>query len=159
MSKAYEESMLTLSLNGAVLVILKRTFGKGEDFESEELFNFADQAYILNREIMKAWPHQDSERAVERIQEKTNKVIRGNKHLQGKGTYAVDLMTIITGRTATLSRFVKDPVRRPKLDKLLNYFSEMYDLIEENMPDEEFLDKRVEVGCSILDELNEGVEA
>ena len=154
MSKGYEEAMLTLTMSGAVMKILTRTFTNG-DFEDELLKYKCNNLYNMIKELTKEWPHQDSEKAIQHIAKKTNEKIRGNKYLQGTGVYAISLMSIVSGRLTDLYGHVKNLKRKNNLDKILDLVKDLNDIFEQNMTDEKMRESQYEIGDSIYNALDE----
>ena len=152
MSKAYEETMLTLTLTGAVFKIMQNTFCKGAKFENKDLFNDVNKLYNDIRTITKKWPHQDNDKAVKAIIDKTNTIIRGNKHLQGRSIFVTTLMATVIARMGDL--FVKvNGVKKDWIGEILKRMEEFNSKIESFISNEDELEDQYEIGGKIYDDL------
>lgn len=153
MSKGYEETMLTLTLSGAVMRILVKTFNTG--VYKHDVLNFkCIELYNLIRELTKQWPQQNNQKTIKNIIDKTNEKIRGNKHLQGSGIYIFSLISLITGRLTDLNYLVKDQSRSKRLNVILAKLTDLTNYLSERMEDEDAENEQFEIGDLILQDLD-----
>jgi len=153
MSKAYEETMLTLTLAGAVFKILKNTFSKGAKLEDFELFIEVNTIYKDIRKVTKKWPHQDNNKAVNAIIDKTNTIIRNHKHLQGQSVFITTLTSMVIARMSDL--YVKvNGIKKEWINDLLSQIEKFNSKIESAISDGEDIEEQYEIGSQLYEDLN-----
>jgi len=153
MSKAYEDTMLTLTLTGAVFKIMQKTFCIGAKFENEALYNEVQTLYQEIRIITKKWPHQNNNKTVKAIIDKTNTIIRNNKHLQGRSIFVTTLMSLIIARMGDLYIHVNG-IKKDWIGDILSKMESFNLKIESVISNDKDLEDQYEIGAKIYDDLS-----
>ena len=151
MSKAYENTMLTLTLTGAIFKILKSSFCVGANHEDIKLYNEVVDIYEEARVLTKKWPQQNNDKAIKNVIETTNTIIRNNKHLQGTSIFITSLTSIAIARLTDLYVKVKGE-RKVWIENLLKKVESFNEKMSANTSEED-LENQYEVGADVYKDL------
>lgn len=156
MSKAYVETMITLTLSRSIFQMFILTFSQPEYFEIYEKLGLRDKAVELHDlmiDLLQKWPKQNDKKIIEKIKEKTDNIIRNNKHLQSSSIHLIPLFTIIIGRLGDLNGYITDPIRKQKLSVILDKTFDLNKIIEDNFTGKDNIEDQFDIGFDIYKDL------